>query len=104
MEYQYNEFIYVIDNYDEKGTIELLFTKDIDIDSLTYEDLGITEFYPEDMDILKMFKRGKNKYFVYEDPLINGEEKYARVLIRRKPPLEVLINHLIRAHEDTLDK
>lgn len=46
MEYQYNDLIYVIDNWDTDGNIELRLLKDIDLDKLTYEDLGITEFYP----------------------------------------------------------
>ena len=32
-------------------------------------------------------------------PMVKGKEKYARVNIRMKPPLEVLINHLVREHE-----
>ena len=99
MEYQYNDLIYVIDNWDTDGNIELRLLKDIDLDKLTYEDLGITEFYPEDFEILSLFKQNKSKDMVGLKPMVKGKEKYARVNIHMKPPLEVLINHLIREHE-----
>ena len=99
MEYQYNDLIYVIDNWDTDGNIELRLLKDIDLDKLTYEDLGIIEFYPEDFEILSLFKQNKSKDMVGLKPMVKGKEKYARVNIRMKPPLEVLINHLRREHE-----
>ena len=38
MEYQYNDLIYVIDNWDTDGNIELRLLKDIDPNKLTYEE------------------------------------------------------------------
>ena len=37
--YQYNEFLWIKDEWEDGGDIELLFTKDPN--TLTYEDLGI---------------------------------------------------------------
>ena len=37
MEYQYNDLIHVIDNWDTDGNIELRLLKDIDLDKLTYD-------------------------------------------------------------------
>ena len=99
MEYQYNDLIYVIDNWDTDGNIELRLLKDIDPNKLTHEDFGINEYYPEDFEILSLFKQNKSKDMVALKPMVKGKEKYARVNIRMKPPLEVLINHLIREHE-----
>lgn len=42
--YQYNDWLWIKDEWEDGGNIELLFTKDIDPNELTYEDLEINLF------------------------------------------------------------
>ena len=90
--YQYNEFLWIKDEWEDGGDIELLFTKDPN--TLTYEDLGIDSINVHDFDIVGILDA---------DPIINGKKKFYRIFIKKKSPLDLFINRLIYNHKKELE-
>ena len=90
--YQYNDFIWIKDEWEDGGDIELLFTKDPN--TLTYEDLGIDSINVHDFDIVEILDA---------DPIINGKKKFYRILIKKKSPIDLFINRLIYNHKKELE-
>ena len=93
--YQYNEFLWIKDEWEDGGDIELLFTKDPN--TLTYEDLGIDSISTYDFDIIG-YLAYNNGLFCETKPIINGKYKFHRILIKKKSPLDLFINRLIYNH------
>lgn len=98
--YQYNEFLYIKDEWEDGGDIELLFTKDPN--TLTYEDLGIIDFNTYDFDIVGYLVYN-NGLFCKAAPIINGKKKFYRILIKKQSPLDLFINRLIYSHKKELE-
>ena len=71
--YQYNDFLWIKDEWEDGGDIELLFTKDPN--TLTYEDLGIVSINVNDFEIVKILEA---------DPIIKGKKKFYRKKKKKK--------------------
>ena len=98
--YQYNEFLWIKDEWEDGGDIELLFTKDPN--TLTYEDLGIDSINVHDFDIVG-YLAYNNGLFCETKPIINGKYKFHRILIKKKSPIDLFINRLIYNHKKELE-
>lgn len=101
--YQYNDFLWIRDNWEDGGNIELLFTKNVDNDRLTYEDLGIDSVTIFDFDIIGMSTKNKIDNVTLCKTIINGKYKYDRILLKKKSPLSLLISRLIINHKKKLE-
>ena len=98
--YQYNEFLWIKDEWEDGGDIELLFTKDPN--TLTYEDLGIDSISTYDFDIIG-YLAYNNGLFCETKPIINGKYKFHRILIKKQSPLDLFINRLVYNHKKELE-